>query len=111
MPSRKIPRTAPAWRDDNPFEDACGGTREDILARTEMIGPCASGWLVLALASLRVAAQEPLICFGNEPSWSLEFPAAGTARFATPDAPALTYRGAETRLPWLNESAWRGKPT
>jgi len=58
-----------------------------------------------------VAAQEqPLICFGNEPSWSVDLTKPGVARFATPDQEAVTYRGQATRHAFLPESLWRGSP-
>ena len=59
----------------------------------------ASAWLLgLAGLSGAVAAEEqPLICFGNEPSWSVHLTEPGVARFATPDSESVTYRGASTR--------------
>lgn len=56
-----------------------------------------------------LAAEAPLICFGNEPSWSLTFAEPGVARLALPDEPAVDYRGSATRLDALKERAWRGK--
>ena len=70
--------------------------------------------LVLSLAcSLPAAAAEAssLICFGNEPSWSLSFTAHGAARLELPDQGAVDYRGRETRLEAPKERAWRGRPT
>jgi len=72
----------------------------------------ASAWL-LGLAGLSgvVAAEEqPLICFGNEPSWSVDLTEPGVARFATPDQEAVTYRGQATRHAFLPETLWRGSP-
>ena len=58
-----------------------------------------------------VAAEErPLICFGNEPSWSVDLTEPGVARFATPDQEAVTYRGQATRHAFLPETLWRGSP-
>jgi uncharacterized membrane protein len=55
--------------------------------------------LVALVAVLPATAEEPsLICFGNEPSWSLDLVKRGTARLAFPDAPPAEYRGSETRL-------------
>jgi len=71
---------------------------------------CAALCLSLVLGSAPLAAQTQLVCFGNEPSWSLELPGGSMARFATPHSPSVTYRGAETRLPALKEWAWRGRP-
>src|SRR5262252_8267801 len=84
--------------------------RKDILVGADMTKPCAAACLLLVLGSVPVAAQTQLVCFGNEPSWSLELSDSGVARFASPDSPAVTYRGAETRLPALKERAWRGRP-
>jgi heat shock protein HslJ len=67
--------------------------------------------LVALVAVLPATAEEtPLICFGNEPSWSLELLERGTARLAFPDAPPAEYRGSETRLGPIAERVWRGKP-
>jgi heat shock protein HslJ len=70
---------------------------------------------VLALVALigvgsAVAQDRPLVCFGNEPSWSVALVEPGAARLAFPDAPATAYRGSETRLAHLGEWVWRGKP-
>lgn len=65
--------------------------------------------LILAVPISPMAAEQRLICFGNEPSWSLEFSDGSAARFVVPDKPAVTYRGAETRIEPRKESAWRGK--
>jgi heat shock protein HslJ len=67
----------------------------------------------MASASAPVAAfsAEPqLICFGNEPSWSLQFSERGRAKLLLPEQKSLDYRGRETRLDFLKEWAWRGKP-
>ncbi len=56
------------------------------------------------------AAEPQLICFGNEPSWSLQFSEGGRARLMLPDQKPAEYRGRETRLEPLKEQAWRGKP-
>jgi len=67
--------------------------------------------LLALLAALPAGAAGPqLVCFGNEPSWSLEFGEPGTARLALPERAPLEYRGGETRLEPLKERAWRGKP-
>jgi heat shock protein HslJ len=65
----------------------------------------------LSVASLAVQAganQQPLVCFGTEPQWSLELLEPGIARFSTPDTPAVEYRGAAARLEHLGEAVWRG---
>jgi heat shock protein HslJ len=55
-----------------------------------------------------VASDQPLVCFGNEPSWSVELLEHGVARFATPDSAPVEYRGAATRAEHLRETLWRG---
>jgi heat shock protein HslJ len=70
---------------------------------------------VLALVALigvgsAVAQDRPLVCFGNEPSWSVALLEPGVARLTFPDAPAVSYRGSGTRLAHLGEWVWRGKP-
>ena len=57
------------------------------------------------------AAGPRMICFGNEPSWSLQFTDPGRARLLRPDARTVEYRGTETRLDAIHERVWRGKPT
>jgi len=66
---------------------------------------------VLFLSAFPVlAAEPPMICFGNEPSWGLEFTDPGRARLLLPDTPPVAYKGSETRLDVFHERAWRGKP-
>ena len=70
---------------------------------------------LLLLASvfhaLPASAAEPrLVCFGNEPSWSLRFDGGGRATLSFPDGKPVEYRGRETRLDFLKERAWRGTP-
>ena len=66
--------------------------------------------ILLLLAFPASAADPPMICFGNEPSWGLHFADAGNARLQLPDAPPVEYRGSATRLDVIHERAWRGKP-
>lgn len=67
--------------------------------------------LVLA-GGLSAAAQDaPLLCFGNEPSWSLSLEKPGIARLTMPDEPVADFQGTDTRLEHLRERAWRGKLT
>lgn len=55
-------------------------------------------------------AEEPsLICFGNEPFWSLDLTEKGKASFSTPDSKAVDYLGAASPLAWRKESVWRGQ--
>jgi heat shock protein HslJ len=72
-----------------------------------------SAWLLCAVGlSGTVAAEEqPLICFGNEPSWSVDLTEPGVARVASPGEDAVTYRGTATRHAFLPETLWRGSPT
>jgi heat shock protein HslJ len=65
---------------------------------------------VAGFTGVVVAEDQPLICFGNEPSWSVDLTEPGVARFATPDQEAVTYRGQATRHAFLPESLWRGTP-
>ncbi len=58
-----------------------------------------------------MAQEQPLICFGNEPSWRLDLTETGKARFSTPDSPAVEYLGASHTLVHRNESVWRGQAT
>jgi heat shock protein HslJ len=72
----------------------------------------AATWsLILAGACGAAAADErPLICFGNEPSWSVDLTEPGLARVAFPGEEPVTYRGAATRHAFLPETLWRGSP-
>ena len=72
----------------------------------------AAAWLLcLAGVSGAVAAEErPLICFGNEPSWSVHLTEPGVARVATPGDEPMPYRGVATRHAFLPETLWRGSP-
>ncbi len=55
------------------------------------------------------AADPPLMCFGNEPSWSVALETPGTARLVLPDEPPAEYRGTSTRIEVLHERVWRGR--
>ena len=68
--------------------------------------------LVCAVGVSGAAAADdgPLICFGNEPSWSVDLTEPGVARLSTPDSEPVTYRGSATRHAFLDESVWRGSP-
>ena len=73
--------------------------------------PAAAWLLCLAGVSGVVAAgEQPLICFGNEPSWSVNLTEPGVARVATPGEEPVTYRGVATRHAFLPETLWRGSP-
>jgi heat shock protein HslJ len=69
-------------------------------------------WLLslVGLSGVVAAEEQPLICFGNEPSWSVDLTEPGVARFATPDQEAVAYRGLATRHAFLPETLWRGSP-
>ena len=67
--------------------------------------------LVAAAAAAQpteASASAASLCFGNEPSWSLDFSTPGEARLTLADAEAAVYRGRETRNEPLQESVWRG---
>jgi heat shock protein HslJ len=53
-------------------------------------------------------AQPSLICFGNEPSWSVDLTTPGTARLTVPGEESVTYQGRPATLPVLGETMWRG---
>jgi heat shock protein HslJ len=68
------------------------------------------GVIALAAATMATGAETPsLICFGNEPSWHLDFSGPAAARLVLPDQKPVEYQGSETRLYFLGERAWRGK--
>jgi heat shock protein HslJ len=71
--------------------------------------PCVAA-LAAGLPGTVAAGDEPLICFGNEPSWSVDLTEPGVARFSTPDQEAVAYRGTATRHAFLKETLWRGSP-
>jgi heat shock protein HslJ len=90
-----LPRSTPATRS----LDA-----ELIMIRTTL----ATLWCALGLPALAAANDRPLMCFGNEPSWSVDMTEPGAARFATPDGESVLYHGSATRLDVLGEALWRG---
>jgi heat shock protein HslJ len=49
-------------------------------------------------------------CFGNEPSWSVDFATAGEARLAVLGERPVVYRGSEMRDEPRRERVWRGAP-
>ena len=75
----------------------------------EMIKTCIAVFALLASALPACAEDPQLICFGSEPSWGLEFSGRSSARLLLPDQRPVYFRGSETRLDALKESAWRGK--
>jgi heat shock protein HslJ len=50
------------------------------------------------------------LCFGNEPSWSLDLSAAGEARLAVSGERPAVFRGRFTRDEARRERLWRGTP-
>ena len=72
-------------------------------------------FLLLAVLAAPVDAsageEQPLICFGNEPSWRLDLTVPGKASFSTPDIAAVDYTGAATAFAPRKESIWRGQAT
>jgi heat shock protein HslJ len=79
-------------------------------AMSQSVRPFAFVFL-LALTTAAWAEESSLICFGNEPFWSLDLTETGKARFSTPDSPAVDYLGASHTLAWRKESVWRGRAT
>jgi uncharacterized membrane protein len=65
--------------------------------------------VLVTAAELAAGAEPPLVCYGNEPSWSLDLAEDGLARLALLGEEPAEYRGSETRLEPLKERAWRGK--
>lgn len=65
---------------------------------------------VVASSSAATAGESPLVCFGNEPSWSVELTAPGIARVTIPGEEPMTFRGVATRNEVLREGLWRGSP-
>jgi heat shock protein HslJ len=67
--------------------------------------------LLLLLPAVALAAEErPLVCFGNEPSWSVALSGTGAARLSLPDQDPVELRGNLARIEPLHEAAWRGAP-
>jgi heat shock protein HslJ len=74
----------------------------------QLLRGCAAILLVLALPVAATAGESPLICFGNEPSWSVDLTQTGTALVTIPDETPVSYRGTGTRNELLREEIWRG---
>lgn len=75
-----------------------------------MIRTVATLCFILGLPALAAAEHRPLMCFGNEPSWSVDLTEPGIARFATPDTDPVIYQGSVAQLEHLGETVWRGSP-
>lgn len=69
-----------------------------------------ASFALLASALATGAETTPsLICFGNEPSWHLDFSGGNSARLMLPDQKPVDFQGSESRLYYFGERAWRGK--
>ena len=74
---------------------------------SKLLGPC----VVLIVFAFPARAADPqLICFGNEPSWSVQFFGSDSAQLSLPDEKPTMYQGGETRHDPLTDRIWRGKP-
>ena len=56
-----------------------------------------------------VRADPSLMCFGNEPSWSIALVEPGKAQLTLLDQPSVEFRGASSRIEPLRERIWRGQ--
>ncbi|PWB68707.1 MAG: hypothetical protein C3F15_15960, partial [Holophagae bacterium] len=74
-----------------------------------MVGVCAALVACVVLAGPSFAEQ-PLMCFGNEPSWRVDLTTPGVAKAEVLGEEAKTYRGGATRNEVLKETLWRGSP-
>jgi len=68
----------------------------------------ASALSVVALTAGPAFAQ-PLICFGNEPSWSIHLMTPDRARVSSPGSTPIDYTGRATVHAVLGEQIWRGR--
>jgi uncharacterized membrane protein len=53
-------------------------------------------------------AEQPLVCFGNEPSWNVDLTTPGIAKPEVMGEKTQTYRGTATHNDVLKETFWRG---
>ncbi len=65
--------------------------------------------LSVLAATTAPAAAQPLVCFGNEPSWGVEFGPSDRARVSAPGVSPVEYLGKETPNELLRERLWRGR--
>lgn len=75
-----------------------------------MLKFAAAVWFFVAPAAVAAAGDSPLICFGNEPSWSVQLTTPGVARVMIPGEEPAVFRGGAVRYEVLRESLWRGSP-
>ena len=68
-----------------------------------------AGALTAFVWTMAPVAPQPLICFGSEPSWSIDLTAADRARVTGADFTMLDYTGQATVNPSLGERIWRGR--
>ncbi len=73
------------------------------------IAPTLALGLLAAIALPAHAQPEPLICFGNEPSWSVDLTQPGRARYSRPDGAPSVFRGTERASSIPGERVWRGR--
>jgi heat shock protein HslJ len=64
--------------------------------------------IALGLSGVAAAEERPLVCFGNEPSWSVDLADATVARLSFPGEEALPFKGKAVRHGFLHETLWRG---
>ena len=60
-------------------------------------------------ASVIPTGAQTLVCFGNEPSWSIRLNTPDRAQLTTPNGTAREFRGRETRNDVIREKVWRGR--
>jgi heat shock protein HslJ len=65
--------------------------------------------LSIVLGTVAPAAAQPLICFGNEPSWSIDLTQIDRARVTSPGSQPVDYAGQLTVNTVLRERLWRGR--
>ncbi len=75
-----------------------------------MLKIVAAAWFLFASAAVAAAGEQPLICFGNEPSWSVHLTTPGVARVVILGEEPVVFRGGAVRNEVLRESLWRGSP-
>jgi heat shock protein HslJ/uncharacterized membrane protein len=63
-----------------------------------------------AVLAVPCFAEQPLMCFGNEPNWSVDLTTPGVAKATVLGEETKTYRGGATRNELLKETLWRGSP-